>query len=283
MDTILKNLTKDEHAQYAEEVTDVTDKIKLLCSSRQIAIISSGGTKVKLDAKGEYMIDNFASGWRGVYLTENLIDQGFFVIFLYRKTSHVPYERSYSHVNEETVNMYNERLQKIKNNRENLVCLSFDFIFEYLYKLWQLSENIQKLNCSQKVMYIMAAAVSDFYVPLEDLPDDLEDRVESITMKLKTTPKILGLIKKLFPKPNFIMVSFKLETDETILEDKVIKSFNSNFSDYIVGNVLSTRNKRLYLYHMVEGKHEVIVIEKEVEGQGILEAKLVKLLVDLIK
>lgn len=283
MDTIIENITENDRIAYDKEINDVTERIRSTCHSKRIAVVSSGGTKVKLDAKGEYIIDNFASGWRGVYLTEDLIDEGYFVIFFYRTSSHLPYERNYDRANEETAELYHKELERIQKNKKNLVLLNFDYIFEYLYKLMLLSESIHKLNCSHKVLYIMAAAVSDFYVPLNQLSDNLESIDEDITMHLKTTPKTLGLIKKMFGDSNFVMVSFKLETDESILEQKVIKSFNHSFSDFIVGNVLSTRNKRLYLYHVVLDKHELVLIEKEHEGQGILEQKLVKKLVEFIK
>lgn len=44
------------------------------------------------------------------------------------------------------------------------------------------------------------------------------------------------------------MVSFKLETDAQILDQKVQKAFKENSSDHIVGNLLGTRDREIWIY-----------------------------------
>lgn len=65
------------------------------------------------------------------------------------------------------------------------------------------------------LMYL-AAAVSDFYLtdPAEHKIQSRE--IEKLVITLKPVPKILGMIKEWSPKS--IVISFKLETDESILE-----------------------------------------------------------------
>ena len=61
----------------------------------------------------------------------------------------------------------------------------------------------------------MAAAVSDFYIPMEQL---LEHKIQSgshkdgLTLELLPVPKMLGKVKEW--NPDTLLVSFKLETDQ---------------------------------------------------------------------
>lgn len=275
LQAIKDNLTKENLNKYDEEVTHLLQSLKTTNNARKIALITSGGTKVNLDLKEEYIIDNFATGWRGVYLVENFVAKGYLVIHLYRSSSHLPFERNYSEENEQNIKEYKAYQDKIKKYKNDIILVNYDYIFEYLYKLYKITYLLNHYEVKQRVVYCMAAAVSDFYVPLADMKESLDKGKETVELVLKQTPKMLGWTKTSSDKIKLIMVSFKLETDQSILHTKVVRSFNSSYSDFIIGNILSTRNKRLYVYRIVNGEPERIILEKEFEGKGILERKMV--------
>jgi phosphopantothenate---cysteine ligase (ATP) len=114
-------------------------------------------------------------------------------------------------------------------------------------------------NLQKKPILYLAAAVSDFYIPYDILPEhkiqsrDIkpeplssdqtvevknhdENLSPALTIHLYKTQKLLSLVRQLAPE--LVMVSFKLETDANILEKKVEKSFEENGSDFIIGNLL---------------------------------------------
>jgi len=63
--------------------------------------------------------------------------------------------------------------------------------------------------------------------------------------------------------PHLKMVTFKLETDEKILEKKVLNSFAENHSDFIVGNLLQTKDSSVIVYKRSSGdsSQEEVFIE----------------------
>lgn len=121
-----------------------------------------------------------------------------------------------------------------------------------------------------KVMLYLAAAVSDFYLPFEEMPEhkiQSRSKTDGLMLKLKNSPKLLKEIRK--NSEGFIMVSFKLETDEEILDQKVEKSFREYSSDFIVGNLLQTKDFEVLLYRFED---ECLVKElirlKDLEKEG---------------
>lgn len=45
-----------------------------------------------------------------------------------------------------------------------------------------------------------------------------------------------------------MLVSFKLETDALLLEDKIRKAIKENGSDFVVGNLLQNRFSEVWIY-----------------------------------
>eukprot|EP00798_Chlamydomonas_sp_ICE-L_P011496 gene11496-34213_t len=107
-----------------------------------------------------------------------------------------------------------KRLQRIKESNL-LLSISFETIFLYLQYLRTLSVAMQPFG--PQVMFYLAAAVSDFYIPWSELA---EHKIQSsggpLALSLHKVPKMLGLLTQQWA-PKAMVVSFKLETDPDIL------------------------------------------------------------------
>jgi len=123
----------------------------------------------------------------------------------------------------------------------------------------------------------LAAAVSDFYVPADRLPTNKIQSRDWVTgdLALEKTPKALGVMRHRW-LPEAMMVSFKLETDESILIDKARAAARLYDVDVVVANLLHTRKDVVQL--VVRGQDAPIVLERA--GDRRLEGKLVATLVD---
>lgn len=99
------------------------------------------------------------------------------------------------------------------------------------------------------------------------------------------TPKLLGYFRSLAPE--FKCVSFKLETDQALLEQKMTKSLKSYGFDMVIGNLLDTRYKEIFLGFRVqqeEAKDLVLVqkVEKSAQAKNI-EEDMVHVLMKLFR
>ncbi len=84
---------------------------------------------------------------------------------------------------------------------------------------------------------------------------------------MKPVPKLLGSIKGEYA-PDAFVVSFKLETDEKILEEKCLQSAEKYNQDIIIGNMLKTRTNQVRIYERMEKQWTTINREeKEIEFQ----------------
>lgn len=91
------------------------------------------------------------------------------------------------------------------------------------------------------VMFYMAAAVSDFYVPWELLPEHkIQSSGGTLDLQLSNVPKCLGLLTGMWC-PQAYHVSFKLETDKDLLERKARGAIDKNGVHCVVANMLDTR------------------------------------------
>ena len=98
-------------------------------------------------------------------------------------------------------------------------------------------EAISRELHNQKVKSIsyLAAAVSDFYMPDNKLPEHKISSGASLDLKLDAVPKKLGEVKKTW-NPNTMLISFKLETDASKLEGSAKTAISKYQSDAVVAN-----------------------------------------------
>ena len=124
-------------------------------------------------------------------------------------------------------------------------------------------------------MVILAAAVSDYYIPTEKLSQHkIQSNEQNITITLNPVKKEIFKIKDEW-NPYTFLVSFKLETDEDILIKKAKNAINKTKSDIIVANLLQTRYDRVLLISQDEIK-EILKRDKEHIEESIVDS-LIKL------
>lgn len=151
--------------------------------------------------------------------------------------------------------------------RENLLLvLSFTTITEYLWNLREIARLMGPLG--SRALFYLAAAVSDFFVPKDRM---VEHKIQSSeagqlignsstangasvnSEKLATSTQGKKLVIDLDPVPKFLkrlvdgwapegmIVSFKLETDPSILVSKAQMALQRYSHHLVIGNLLTTR------------------------------------------
>ena len=264
----------DSHTKLAKTFIDYHGQ-----SSRGVVLVTSGGTTVPLENQTVRFIDNFSAGTRGATSAEYFLEAGYAVIFLHRQFSLLPYSRHYSHstncfldymkegergevvVNPEYQEKILDVLRKYNNAKKQntLLILSFTTISEYLWELKEIATRMRPLG--PKALFYLAAAVSDFFLPKDRIS---EHKIQSSgqdesaingTAKPESSGPAPGkkLMIDLDPVPKFLktlvdgwapegmIVSFKLETDPTLLVSKSQQALEKYSHHLVIGNLLSTR------------------------------------------
>lgn len=248
--------------------------------NRRVAVVTSGGTTVPLENQTVRFIDNFSAGTRGATSAEYFLEAGYAVIFLHRQYSLLPYSRHYSHStncfldfmthNEAGAVMieseYQQQMAKVlkqyrKAKETNaLLLLPFTTVNEYLWLLRDLAMQMQPLGPNG--LFYLAAAVSDFFVPAERMVEhkiqSSEDFHQDITNGEGERPPAAhmdgkSLVIDLDPVPKFLkqlvdgwapqsmIISFKLETDPSLLAKKARHALEKYSHHLVIGNLLNTR------------------------------------------
>ncbi|KAI3369960.1 hypothetical protein L3Q82_024766 [Scortum barcoo] len=262
--------------------------------SRRVVLITSGGTKVPLESRTVRFLDNFSSGRRGASSAEYFIDSGYAVIFLHRHRSLYPYTRMFSTMNmldalkftsgdcshgEVVVNQQVlpniakvlKRYQEVKEGRL-LLPIEFSTLSEYLHLLKAAAQALSTIG--SKAMFYLAAAVSDFYIPASEMP---EHKIQSsngpLQLSMNMVPKILSPLVKDWA-PQAFVISFKLETDATILLDKARRALDTYRHQAVVANVLDSR--RGYVVVVTpETQAELILTEEDEKNEVEIEERIV--------
>ncbi|KAF1974333.1 DFP-domain-containing protein [Bimuria novae-zelandiae CBS 107.79] len=262
---------------------------------RRVVLVTSGGTTVPLEAQTVRYIDNFSAGTRGATSAEYFLRHGYAVIFLHRQFSLLPYSRHYSHntrsfldymrdedgrvvVDEQhQQDMLEVLRQYTQVKREGrLLILSFVTITEYLWDLREVAQLMRPLG--PRAMFYLAAAVSDFFVPRDRM---VEHKIQSneefavtnessdgtapaaaartegrkLVIDLEPVPKFLKQLVDGWA-PDGIIVSFKLETDPSILVKKAKYALEKYSHHLVIGNLLNTRKWEVVFVSKMEGFSE---------------------------
>lgn len=246
-------------------------------ANRRVVLITSGGTTVPLENQTVRFIDNFSAGTRGATSAEYFLEAGYAVIFLHRQFSLLPYSRHYSHTTNCFLDYLTEsstgdivakpeyqaqmRAVSRKYNAAKqgnlLLVLPFTSVTEYLWELKEIAILMRPLG--PQGLFYLAAAVSDFFIPRERMA---EHKIQSSGSAEDTSaptpigagaPQTKKLVIDLDPIPKFLktlvdgwapegmIVSFKLETDPSILVSKSQGALEKYSHHLVIGNLLSTR------------------------------------------
>ncbi|KAF0975709.1 hypothetical protein FDP41_005036 [Naegleria fowleri] len=271
-------------------------------SPRKYVFITSGKMNVPLERNTVRYISNFSTGRRGAQSSEEFLKNGYVVVFLTHESAKRPLN-ILEHVNPDSFTLNendglvsfsssNEklkqlvRLRKKVNSEKLLLEISYDTLFEYLLMLKFICKDvIGDLNLGRRAILYAAAAVSDFYIPYDEMS---EHKIQSrnvqdgkLELVLSQTPKMLKMVKSEWC-PQAFVVTFKLESDVGIIDEKVKQAMQNYGMDIVLSNILSTKETKIYV-------HEKRILEEKVKfdsgqlvekssNQDCLEVELIPLL-----
>ncbi|XP_053308298.1 phosphopantothenate--cysteine ligase [Spea bombifrons] len=268
---------------------------------RRVVLITSGGTKVPLESRTVRFLDNFSSGRRGAASAEYFLQAGYAVIFLHRHRSMYPYSRRYTAVNwldalqivpaPQTDSALTEPKLKVEADQTNLpgivgvlkdyqsikgsgrlLPVEFNTLSDYLHLLLAAAKALSPLGAN--AMFYLAAAVSDFYIPASEMPEHkIQSSSGPLQITMKMVPKMLSpLVKDWAPKA--FVISFKLETDPSILIERARKALETYRHQVVVANVLDTR--RSYVVVVTDVSESKLSVSDDEETRGVeIEHKIV--------
>ncbi|KAF2502542.1 phosphopantothenate-cysteine ligase [Lophium mytilinum] len=261
---------------------------------RRVVLVTSGGTTVPLETQTVRYIDNFSAGTRGATSAEYFLEEGYAVIFLHRQFSLLPYSRHYSHNTRSFLDFMKEdngrvvvdeqhqqemlrvlRQYEAAQRDNKLLILSFVTITEYVWELREVAKLMRPLG--PNALFYLAAAVSDFFVPHDRMVEHKIQSTEKFNAdsSANTTPggklpaartEGRSLIIDLEPVPKFLkqlvdgwapegmIVSFKLETDPSILVKKAQYSLERYAHHLVIGNLLMTRKWEVVFVSEMDGE-----------------------------
>ncbi|KAF5305504.1 hypothetical protein FQA39_LY01595 [Lamprigera yunnana] len=213
--------------------------------NQRIVLITSGGTTVPLEHNTVRFVDNFSAGTRGAASAEYFLDHGYTVIFLHRVKSLEPFTRHFTgqmfmdmlELNErgpsttitvkpDCVDIVAPILTRYKSAQDTgqILFVAFTTVSDYFWLLRAACECLATFET--KALLYLAAAVSDFYIPSNEIPTHkIQSGAGALNISLQLVPKLLAPIVNLWV-PHAYVVSFKLETDEGILITKARDSMN---------------------------------------------------------
>ncbi|TFK72432.1 DFP-domain-containing protein [Pluteus cervinus] len=126
--------------------------------------------------------------------------------------------------------------------------ITFVTVNDYLWLLRSVSQELSILR--RKGMYYLAAAVSDFFLPRQKLSEHkIQSGKGSLHIEMDQVPKILKPMVDVWSRGGYI-VSFKLETDQTLLIPKAQQALERYGHQVVIGNDLHRR------------KYEVVFVSK---------------------
>nr|POE90030.1 phosphopantothenate--cysteine ligase cab2 [Quercus suber] len=272
--------TLDHHSALARTFIDQHAR-----ENRRVALITSGGTTVPLENQTVRFIDNFSAGTRGATSAEYFLSAGYAVIFLHRQFSLLPYSRHYSHSTncfldylthdangavvvapayQPQMGSVLQRYQQVQQTN-TLLLLPFTSVNEYLWNLRAIAMAMQPLGAH--ALFYLAAAVSDFFVPAARMA---EHKIQSsqdfhaatiapardgeapaarmaagkLVIDLDPVPKFLKVLVDQWA-PRSMIVSFKLETDASLLARKARNALDTYAHHLVIGNLLQTRKREV--------------------------------------
>lgn len=153
-------------------------------------------------------------------------------------------------------------LRKYRYAKENnrLLLLPYTTIAEYLFELRLLAKLMHPLG--SRALFYLAAAVSDFFIPRDRMAEhkiqssettqqDKQNEHEQqqqqqhnskrLVIDLDPVPKFLHRLVDGWAPDNSMIVSFKLETDPSLLVHKAQTALKRYSHHLVIGNLLSTR------------------------------------------
>ncbi|RKO97255.1 hypothetical protein CXG81DRAFT_2114, partial [Caulochytrium protostelioides] len=231
-------------------------------SNGRVVLVTSGGTTAPLERQTVRFLDNFSAGTRGSASAEYFLERGYRVVFFHRQFSLAPYTRHYTHATHcfmdflevdaptGTIRVTDEHDRALRHNlikykdalsKNKLLMVPFVTVSDYLFMLRMICHQLAPLR--SRVLVYLAAAVSDFYVPGGDMPSHkIQSTGTALHLTMAPVPKILRTLVREWI-PDALVVSFKLETDPTLLTPKAMQALARYGHHVVIGNLLTTRKE----------------------------------------
>jgi phosphopantothenate-cysteine ligase len=210
------------------------------------------------------------------------LKHGFAVIFLYRKASLRPFEheiQSLSFVDdsslEEAQNLLAVAFRKFQQFKSDLLQINYFSVADYLFLLSEASKRLAPLK--NRILLFLAAAVSDFYLDDTFISEHkISTSNTGLCINLSPVPKFIKLLKEELI-PEACIISFKLETEESLVLQKAKDALERYGHDLVVANVLASRKEKVWIVHR-GGRVDFIA-----KTQGPIEIDLVSSLLKINK
>ncbi|XP_056363959.1 phosphopantothenate--cysteine ligase isoform X2 [Oenanthe melanoleuca] len=128
-------------------------------------------------------------------------------------------------------------------------------------------------------MFYLSAAVSDFYIPVSEMPEHkIQSSEGPLQITMKMVPKMLSPLVRDWA-PEAFVISFKLETDPQILLDKSRQALEKYRHQVVVANVLESRRTSVII--VTRDSQTPLSLSDEEVAQGMeIEEKIVSYLQD---
>ena len=179
---------------FQSKIKDFLASIK----SSKIALITSGGTSVKLEKNTVRSIENFSTGMRGSLCAEYFLRQGYAVIFYHRSGSLTPFTRAFT--KDRLMKAFTKQVSLTIEEEDllneftvyapRLLLLEFSFITEYLDNYKEIANELSTLG--KNLAILLAAAVSDYYVPLDYMSEHkIQSSNQEMIVNLWPVPKTM--------------------------------------------------------------------------------------------
>lgn len=168
-------------------------------------------------------------------------------------------------------------MKQVQEVEPNLLQIPFVSLNEYLALLKALSLILEPLG--RRYLAYLAAAVSDFHLPMANIvTHKIQSRDGPLKIELEQVPKVLKVLKSTWCPQAFI-VTFKLETDEALLEKKArghLDVENGYGVQAVIGNILGQHQTKVFLILSHDSKLLTFETTQEKELEEPLVAKLVQ-------
>ncbi|NWH42117.1 PPCS ligase, partial [Chloropsis hardwickii] len=266
---------------------------------RRVALVTSGGTQVPLEARAVRFLENFSSGRRGAASAERLVRAGYAVCFLHRARSAFPWARALPPHGPALLDALRltpgpppgvaaapaalpallPALREYQSATEAgaLLAIEFTGLAEYLALLRAAARALAPLGTrgtggSRGEPGRRDGAVTGSWGTGQERTEPPGG--SPITMKM--VPKMLSPLVRDWA-PEAYVISFKLETDPQILLDKSRQALEKYRHQVVVANVLESRRTSVII--VTRDSQTPLSLSDEEIAQGMeIEEKIVSYL-----
>jgi phosphopantothenate---cysteine ligase (ATP) len=221
-------------------------------------LIISAAVSEELSAQSEFKSTNLYSS-----IARQFLEKGYRVIFLSRAGSIMPFTKVLrracpTNLGFELLSKIStenglfslqidpslqEELQSYEKNKSNLFYVPFSTVDDYLAHLEAISQLLDRVYSSDgcdfrtSVLFYLAAAVSDFYLPPHKLSEHKIQSGAGLVLELEQVPKMLPILTSTWA-PRSYVVSFKLETERSLVVEKATRAIQNYGVHSVVANQL---------------------------------------------